>query len=84
MTTFTRIALTLALLVTVWFRAHWSVALTLTLIAIHAEAVTFLVVRLRRDLSKLTVLVADGLEAVASAQARERGDRLRALRDRVR
>lgn len=36
-----RLLLTAALLVTVWFHAHWSVALCLTLVAITIELLIF-------------------------------------------
>ena len=37
-TAFLRIALEIALYVDIWRHAHWSVALAITLVGVHAEA----------------------------------------------
>ena len=46
----TRFVLTTALLVTAWFNAHWSVALSLSLFTLRCEGVSYAYAKWKHDL----------------------------------
>jgi hypothetical protein len=56
-----RLTVTAAILVVVWFRAHWSIAACLTILAIHQEMQSFFLRRFMKPAAILSKAAAEGM-----------------------